>query len=263
MTEQTIEQTVNGATNAPAAPAPRDAANWAQPVAKLTVEGERAGALNLNVAGKGLTGPLQGFGALWQKTYRLPLAGLAVTPAEVMAWWKAHLPELMPDDSRFYPSMTGVKPGEVVLINATLPAMFGAPAMPVSTGVLILYADDESFSVMTPDGHPESGFNTFSALEEDGVTFCQIQSLARANDPIYEFGFRYMGGGAQQEQIWRHVLTQIAQHYGVEPAIDVRKLCVDNHLQWSKATNVWHNAVIRTTITAPVRWTKKAFGRKH
>jgi hypothetical protein len=114
---------------------------------------------------------------------------------------------------------------------------------------------------MTPDGHPESGFNTFSALDEEGVTICQIQSLARANDPIYELGFRYMGGGEQQEQIWRHVLTQIAQHYGVEPAIEVRKLCVDNHLQWSKATNVWHNAFIRTTITAPVRWTRKALGR--
>jgi hypothetical protein len=133
--------------------------------------------------------------------------------------------------------------------------------MPVSTGVLILYADDESFSVMTPDGHPESGFNTFSALEEDGVTVCQIQSLARANDPIYEFGFRYMGGGSQQEQIWRHLLTQIAQHYDVEPAIEVRKQCVDSRLQWSKAGNVWHNAVIRTTLTAPVRWTKKVFGR--
>ncbi|HSN78024.1 MAG TPA: hypothetical protein VL334_23360, partial [Anaerolineae bacterium] len=168
----------------------RNAANWARPVDKLAVEGERPGALNLNVAGKGLTGPLQGFGAMWQKTYRAPLTGVAVTPQEVMAYWKAHLPELMPGDSRFYPSMTGVKPGEVVLINATLPAMFGAPAMPVSTGVLILYADDESFSVMTPDGHPESGFNTCSVLDEDGVTVCQIQSLARANDPIYEFGFR-------------------------------------------------------------------------
>jgi hypothetical protein len=41
----------------------------------------------------------------------------------------------------------------------------------------------------------------------------------------------------------------------------VRKTCVDSRLQWSKAKNVWHNAVIRTTITAPVRWTKKALGR--
>ena len=124
-----------------------------------------------------------------------------------------------------------------------------------------LYADDESFSVMTPDGHPESVFNTFSVLEEEGVTVCQIQSLARANDPIYEFGFRHMGGGAQQEQIWRHVLGQLAQHFGVEPAIEVRKTRVDSRVRWSKARNVWHNAVIRTTVTAPVRWTKKALGR--
>ena len=166
MTEETTEPTTEANATTSTVPGPRDAANWARPVDKLAVEGERPGALNLNVAGKGLTGPLQGFGALWQKTYRLPLTGVETTPAEVMAYWKAHLPELMPDDSRFYPSMTGVKPGEVVLINATLPSMFGAPPMPVSTGVLILYADDESFSVMTPDGHPESGFNTFSALSK-------------------------------------------------------------------------------------------------
>lgn len=257
MTEEMPVEAASAANESAA----RDASNWARPVDKLAVDGERAGALNLNVAGKGLTGPLQGFGALWQKTYRLPLTGVDVTPAEVMAYWKAHLPELMPDDSRFYPSMTGVQPGEVVLINATLPSMFGAPAMPVSTGVLILYADEESFSVMTPDGHPESGFNTFSALDADGVTVCQIQSLARANDPIYEFGFRHMGGGAQQEQIWRHVLRQLAQNWGVEPHIEVRKTCVDSRLQWSKAKNVWHNAVIRTTLTAPLRWTKKALGR--
>ena len=101
----------------------------------------------------------------------------------------------------------------------------------------------------------------YAEASKDGVTVCQIQSLARANDPIYEFGFRFMGGGAQQEQIWRHVLTQLAQHWSVEPAIEVRKLCVDNRLQWSKAKNVWHNAVIRTTVTAPARWTRKALGR--
>ena len=28
-------------------------------------------------------------------------------------------------------------------------------------------------------------------------------------------------------------------------------MCVDTRLQWSEAKNVWHNAVIRTTATAP------------
>jgi hypothetical protein len=239
----------------------RDAANWAQPVAKLTVAGARPGAANLNVEGRGLTGPLQGFGALWQKTYRVPLARAGVSPQDVVGYWKAHLPELMPSDSRFYPSLTGVQPGEVVLINASVPGLPGGGSIPVYTGVLILYDDDETFSVMTPDGHPESGFNTFSAYEEDGTTVAQIQSLARANDPVYEFGFRFLGGGAQQERIWHYVLTQLATHFGVEPQIEVKKVCVDNRLQWSQASNVRYNAVIRTTMSAPGRWAKRVFGR--
>ncbi|MBI3958775.1 MAG: hypothetical protein HY328_08200 [Chloroflexi bacterium] len=237
----------------------RDAnTTWAKPVDRLRV-GDVAGAtLNLNVDGRRLTGPIQGFGQLWQKTYRIHLTGAKITPEEVVTWWKGHLPDLMPEDSRFYPSLTGVKPGEVLLINASLPGIPGG--VPVSTGVLILYADEESFSVMTPDGHPESGFNTFSSYDEDGVTVCQIQSLARANDPIYEFGFRFMGGGAQQERIWRHVLTGLARQFDVTGEVEVKKTCVDNRLQWRQAKNLWHNAVIRTALALPIRIAQNLFG---
>lgn len=206
----------------------------------------------MNVAGRHLTSPLNGFGQLWQKTYQVRLQGVEVTPQEVVRLWKEKLPELMPADSRFYPSITGVKPGEVLLINATVPGIPGG--IPVSTGVLILYADDVSFSVMTPEGHPEAGFNTFSAYEDDGVTIAQVQSLCRANDPVFEFGFRFMGGSKQQENVWRTVLTNLARQFDLSsPEVNVVKVCVDTRLQWSQAKNVWHNSVIRTTIAAPFR----------
>jgi len=233
---------------------------WAKPVERLAVGDVPAGAINLNVDGRQVVGPLQGFGSLWRKTYRVRLSGAAVTPEEVVRAWKENLPSLMPADSRFYPSVTGVRPGEVVLINATLPGLPGG--MPVSTGVLILYSDDVSLTVMTPEGHPESGFNTFSAFQEDGTTVAQIQSLARANDPIFEFGFRFLGGSKQQERIWRHVLTALAGHFGVSATVDVHKECLDPKLQWSKAKNVWSNAVIRTLLSAPARRVKERFGGK-
>ena len=228
---------------------------WAKPVDKLRVSGTPSGAINLNVDGKQMVGPLQGFGQLWQKTYRVPLNGSSASPQEVVSFLKEKLPELMPSDSRFYPSITGVKPGEVILINATVPGVPGT----ISTGVMILYADDESFTVMTPEGHPESGFNTFSASSEDGVTVAQIQSLARANDPIYEFGFRFMGGSSQQEKIWRHVLTQVATQFKTPANVTMQKTCVDNRLQWSQAKNVWHNAMIRSTLNLPVRTARRVF----
>ena len=42
---------------------------WAQPVTKLTASDVPAGAVNLNVNGRHMVGPLQGFGQMWQKTY--------------------------------------------------------------------------------------------------------------------------------------------------------------------------------------------------
>lgn len=241
-------------------PANKAEESWARPVDRLKVGSAPAEAMNANVDGRHLTSPLNGFGQLWQKTYKIKLEGVNVSPEEVVSLWKAKLPELMPGDSRFYPSISGVKPGEIVLINATLPGIPGG--MPVSTGVMILYADEVSFSVMTPEGHPEAGFNTFSSYEEDGVTVAQIQSLARANDPIFELGFRLLGGAKQQEKIWHHVLSRLSEEIGCQNRqVGMKKVCVDTRLQWSQAGNVWHNSVIRTTLNAPVRMAKKVFKR--
>lgn len=233
---------------------------WAKPVDHLHVTDISDDAMNLNVDGRHLTGPLQGFGSLWQKTYQIRLGGNSVSPKEVVKYWKSSLPYLMPEDSRFYPSIDGVQPGEVLVINARLPRIPGG--VPVSTGVMIMYADDEMFTVMTPDGHPESGFNTFGSFIEDGVTVAQIQSLARANDPIFEVGFRYFGGSEQQERIWHHVLTELAKHFGVQVDVTMSKICVDKKLQWKYAGNVWHNSVIRTTLSLPKYWINSALGRK-
>jgi hypothetical protein len=81
----------------------------------------------------------------------------------------------------------------------------------------------------------------------------------RANDPLFEFGFRYMGGSAQQERIWQHVLTALATHYGLVGQVKVQKTLVDPKLQWSEAKNLWHNSVIRTTLYSPIRLIKKLF----
>lgn len=237
---------------------PRDAAYWAGPVSKLKVSDVPSGAVSLNVEGRSVVGPLQGFGQLWQKTYTVRLAGAEVSPQDVVAYLKQALPSLMPDDSRFYPSVAGVNPGEVVLINATLPGVPGG----IATGVMVLYSDQESFTLMCPEGHPEAGWNTFSAYTEDDATVVQIQSLARANDPVFEFGFRFMGGSKQQEKIWNHVLTGVARHYGLSGQVNTRKNLVDGRLQWSQAKNVWFNSAIRSLLYSPIRLARRIFGGK-
>jgi hypothetical protein len=221
---------------------PRDAAFWAKRIERLEVSDVPEGAANVNVQGRREVGALQGFGKLWQKTYRVRLSGADVTSEEVVREWKEHFPEFQPPNSRFYPSMAGVAPGEVLFISASV------GGMPVHTGVRVIYADDESFTVMTPQGHPESGWNTFSAYEdEDGTTVAQIQSLARANDPIYEIGFRIVGS-TTQERIWTHVLKSLAAHFAVNEPVTLEKICVDPKVQWSQIRNVWHNAGARSML---------------
>ena len=60
-------------------PEPRDAAYWAGGYAEtLKVAGVAEGATNINVEGRRAVGPLQGFGKLWQKTYRVSLVGAGI-----------------------------------------------------------------------------------------------------------------------------------------------------------------------------------------
>jgi len=244
---------------------PSDAAHWARPVSKLKVSDVPVGAINLNVEGREVVGPLQGFGQMWQNTFRVRLNGVTVSPAEVIRAWKENIASFQPSDNHFYPSLAGVKPGEVVFIDTRLPVLPGLPGiLPFASGVMVLYADDECFTVMTPEGFPEAGWNTFSAYVEDECAVAQVQSIVRANDPIYEIGLRFMGGARKQEQTWTYVLTALAAHFGVAGQVQVHKTCLDPQLQWSQAKNVWHNAGIRTTLyilAAPLRWVGKLFKR--
>lgn len=240
---------------------PRDAEFWARPVDHLQVSDIPSGAMNLNVDGRQVAGPLQGFGQMWQKRFKLRLPGLDLTPAQVMETWKANFPAFQPPENRFYPSMLGIQPGEVLLIEARVPPIPGAPSLlPVATGVMVLYADDESFTVMCPEGHPLSGWNTFSVYEEEGSLVAQVQEQARASDPLYELFNRFLGSSDQQDKIWIHVLTALAAHLGVQGQVMTSKTLVDPNVQWSGFRNIWKNAAIRTVIyllATPIRWVRK------
>lgn len=214
---------------------------WAKPAALLKVPARTKAPLNLNVDGFGVTGPVQGFGLLWEKTYQIRLSNITITPREVIRILKEQFPDLQPPQNRFFISEAGIAPGEVVLINAK------TPAGPISTGIWVLYADDDSFTFMTPQGHPESGWVSFSAFEDKGCTVAQVKGFARANDPLYELGFR-IAGSREQEKIWTHVLTSLALHLGVHAWVHMYKTCVGDDLQWDQAGNIWYNAQIRTMI---------------
>jgi hypothetical protein len=238
---------------------------WAKPVTKLKVSDVPSGAIAFNLDGRQLVGPLQGFGPMWKRTYRVRLSGVSVTPAEVIADWKENFANFQPSNNHFYPSLTGVKPGEVVFINTNLPIAPGAPGIiPMKSGVMVLYSDDELFTVMTPEGFPISGWNTFSAYEEEGGTVAQVQALIRTSDPIYEFGFRFMGGEKEEDKVWFHVLETLSARWGIKGQVQFHKEQIDSRIQWKSAKNVYKNAAIRTflyVLATPIRWLAN-LGRK-
>jgi len=231
---------------------PRDAAYWAKNVTTLKLGKVPARAVNLNVTGRRVVGPVQGFGRMWQKTTRVELRGAEATPAEVIRTWKAEFQRFWPERNWFYAPLTGIAPGEVALLNLNLPGR-----MKLSTGVLVLYADDESFTLMTPEGHMLAGWITFSAwAADDGVTVVQIQALERTSDPLYELGYA-LGGNRLNTRFWVQTAENLARHFGVEPKVESQVVCVDRRRQWRKAGNLSKNAAVRTflwTLATPVRW---------
>ncbi len=235
----------------PSAPVAADDLNaWAPLVARLTVPPLPPQAINLNVAGRRVVGPVDGFGPLWQKTYRLPLRDTSLSPESVIEVLKRDFPTFQPEYNRFYPTGRGIVPGEVVAIDSS------TPGGPVSTGVMVLYADNTSFTFITPQGHPESGWVTFSVLRSGPNLVAQILGLARANDPVYELAFRTVGS-KMQIKIWTHVLESLAKHLGMPGDVSVEAICIDPVVRWSYSRNLWYNAQIRTILSAPVWWTGK------
>jgi hypothetical protein len=231
--------------------AARDAANWAKKVSTLNVSEVPEGAVAVNVEGRRLTSPIQGFGKMWQKTYQVRLRREQVSATDLIATWKQRFPEFWPKGNSFYTPLTGIAPGEVALIGMTLPGK-----MKLSTGVMVLYADEESFTLMTPQGHMFAGWITFSATEDGSDTVAQAQVLMRASDPIFEVGLA-LGGHRQEDRFWNHTLSALAAEHGAPDApVDTQVVCVDKKRQWRRWRNVWHSSAIRSTLYtmgAPVR----------
>ena len=241
----------------PAAAAPpmsRDANAWARPVNRL-VPGAVGGTLD-HVTGRRVAGPMQGFGQMWQKTFRVRLEGVPISPRELISMWKANFPAFWPPGQRFYAPLAGIKPGEVALLELSpVPG-----PVRLSTGVMVIYADEESFAFMTPEGHLLSGWITFSASDDGGVTVVQAQALERPYDPLAELSY-LLGGNRMNDTFWVVTLTNLARHLGVaQPKIEVQKVCVDPHRQWRHARNLRYSVVIQSvldTVTAPVRWLRR------
>jgi hypothetical protein len=233
---------------------------WAKHTDRLNVEADMpAGSMNLNVQGRQLNNPLQGFGQMWQKTYRIkliaprvPATGKAAAPQDIIAGWKSNFGKLWPRGNNFYAPLTEIQPGEVAVLN-----LKGPGGMPLSTGIRVIYADEEQFSFMTPQGHMFAGMITFSSEEEGDDVFAQIQALVRASDPAYEMFFKLGIIGKMEDTFWTATLENLASYFGASGKVELKTQLVDPRWNWSSAKNIFHNAAMWSgiyTATTPFRW---------
>jgi hypothetical protein len=220
---------------------PRNAASWAAKVDRLHVADDvRHG---YNVEGRRVAGPQQGFGRLWQRTslVRLPEA---VTPEALVADWRANFGHYWPRISRFHGRAGSIEPGDVAPLTAG----------PVTTGILVLYADETSFTFLTPEGHLFAGMITFSATTVDGGTCARIDILLRPSDPVVEAAWFLIRPA--EDRFWAGTLRNLAAAHGVPRArVEQTTTLVDGRRLWRNWTNLFRNATIRMawhTVSAPV-----------
>src|SRR6266540_842860 len=177
-----------------------------------------------------------------------------MSPEELVAHWREQFPAFWPKGARFYAPLSGIQPGEVALLEvAPLP---GSPVK-MSTGVMVIYADREAFTFMTPEGHALSAWITFSASRDGDVTVAQAQALERTADPFIELAY-ILGANRGNDRFWEQTLANLAVSVGVrEPVVMARKVCVDRRRQWRHARNLRFSPAVTMvvgTITAPARW---------
>ena len=219
---------------------PRNADSWAKPIDEFHVGEVAEGANTGNVEGRKPTGPLQGFGPLWQKSYQVEIKG--ASPEVIISTWKEHFGDFWYPSNKFYAPAGGITPGEVAVIGG------GKGPTKVTSGVRIIYADERSWSYMTPEGHPWAAIITFSAHEDgDAASVARIHLLVRANDQLYDAGFK-LYTSRLEDKIWTHTLTELAAHFGGAEPVTMEANLLDRRRQWSQFGNIWKNSAVRTLL---------------
>ena len=234
---------------------------WAKSVDRLVLSAIPAGAMNINVHGRRPSGPVNGFGRLWEKRYRLRLHTTDLEPRQIVSLWRAEFASFWPKGNHLFASEnSSIDPGTTALLNLALPG-----GLVLATGLTVIHADDTSFSFMTASGHILSGWITFSSFRKNDATYLQVQPLFRASDPLMELGFR-LGAAAQEDRFWHETLGNLARRLGTHGSVAQQDILIDPNVQWRNFANLRYSAAIRSSVYMPVYLLKKCFiaitGRK-
>jgi Domain of unknown function (DUF1990) len=162
-----------------------------------------------------------GAGPLIHRRYEvhIPLEGLH--PADLLRLMQRHLSELAPSALADFTKATGTELAFRVGDEYDI-TMLG----PWNGRVRVAEVTTKQFTLVTLDGHPESGHITFSAMYQHGrqdAAVVLIESWARARDAVVEAAYSTIRIGKQvQAEVWITFLQRLAALAGVTPAPQVR-----------------------------------------
>ncbi|HLZ18593.1 MAG TPA: FAD-dependent oxidoreductase [Smithellaceae bacterium] len=227
---------------------------WAKSVDRLFLSAIPAGAMNINVHGRRAFGPVNGFGRLWEKRYRLRLHATDLEPRQIVSLWRSEFASFWPKgNSLFTSENASIGPGTTALLNLALPG-----GLVLATGLTVIHADETSFSFMTAGGHILSGWITFSCFRIKDAACIQVHPLFRAGDPLMELGFR-LGAAAQEDRFWHETLGNLARRLGTHGEVAQQDILIDPDMQWRNFANLRYSAAIRSSVYMPIYLLKKCF----
>jgi pyruvate/2-oxoglutarate dehydrogenase complex dihydrolipoamide dehydrogenase (E3) component/anti-anti-sigma regulatory factor len=225
---------------------------WTRSVGRLLIRGIPVGAMNINVHGRQTTGPVKGFGQLWDKKYRLRIQDTSLEPQQVISIWRSEFPNFWPAGNRLFTSgEAAITPGTGAVLNLRLPG-----GLVLATGLMVIYADETSFSFITIQGHVISGWITFSSFRENSSTTIQVHPIFRTSDPLMELGFRF-GAAKEEDQFWHRTLGNLSSRLGAQGKVEQQEVLVDPRVQWSELKNLWYSAAIRSSLYMPLYMLKR------
>lgn len=197
--------------------------------------------VQLMLRGREPRSPLEGFGRLRLRTYRVCLPGIELSPARVFKHWLAGFAGFWPKGNHFIPCEADLSPGVTAALLLTMPA-----GLRVVTGARVLYMDDTSMTLETLTGHMFAGWITFSVFDEEGELVVQTQALVRPGDSLYELTFLFGFGQRAEDKFWHAMLKAVAQQFGVSAKVEQEDRAITRSIQWRYFGNIWYNAVIRS-----------------
>ena len=191
----------------------------------------------------GSSGPSRASGSCGRRPTGCALDGVESTPRRWSRPGGANFPAYWPKGNDFYPSLTGVEPGEVALIKLGGPA--GMKSQDGRDGALlrrrVLHADDAARATCSPAGS-------------------RSRRTTRRRDSRPDAGADARAGSARRDRPDDGRPRQGEQVLGAdtgEPRAQPRRsrrrgarrwCCVDRKRQWSRAANVRHSVAIRSTL---------------